>query len=85
MARNLLSTQLRATVASGVLNQKLNQRLIALATGAAPALTATDNDTEAEAPASESEADTPDEENALERVATGEAPEPISQVSDVKE
>jgi trigger factor len=36
LARNILSTQLRMTVANTVLNQKLRDRLLAIATGAAP-------------------------------------------------
>jgi trigger factor len=37
-ARALLSTQLRPTVASSVLDKKLRERLVAIATGEAPAI-----------------------------------------------
>jgi trigger factor len=49
-ARNLLSTQLRSTVANSVLDQKLRERLFAIATGTAPELeTPAAQDTAAEA------------------------------------
>ncbi len=38
MARNVLSTQMRSAAANNVLNQKLQERLLAIATGAAPEL-----------------------------------------------
>jgi trigger factor len=49
-ARALLSTQLRSTVASSVLDKKLRERLVAIATGNAPALEAPASDATAEEP-----------------------------------
>jgi trigger factor len=54
-ARNLLSTQLRSTVANSVLDQKLRERLYAIATGNAPELPAQDATTD-ETPAGDAQA-----------------------------
>lgn len=60
MAFNMLSTRLRSNVANTVLNQKLQQRLLALATGTAPAEQAESSEAElaeAEPVASTADAD----------------------------
>jgi trigger factor len=51
-ARILLTTQLRPTVASSVLDKKLRERLVVISTGNAPALEAGDDGADAEASAS---------------------------------
>ena len=47
LARNMLSTQLVNNVATNVLNRKLRDRLLAIATGAAPELTSAEEPAEA--------------------------------------
>lgn len=56
-ARMLLSTQLRSTVASSVLDKKLRDRLLAIARGNAPELEAAETSAEPTAEAADGEAD----------------------------
>lgn len=60
LAQNMLSTQLRPQVATNVLNQKLRDRLLAIATGAAP--TAAPDETVVVKPESTAEFEGPTEE-----------------------